>query len=413
MGKIHKITGYELLDSRGYPTVGVKVTTKDRISGFSIVPSGKSTGKNEALELRDNDPRRFFGHGVKKAIANIEGPLFEALIGKDVTEQRAIDQIMIDLDGTDNKSILGGNAILGISLAVARCAANYKDLELYKYLETDGITFPTPMINIINGGVHASNNILFQELMICPHGFDTFAEKIRAGSEIFHCLEKILKKKNLCTLLGDEGGFAPNVKSLEQALELIVEAIDKSHFLLKDQITIAIDCAASSFYQKDGYFIEKNHPEKGMRSPLEQINYLKELSLKFPIHSIEDGLDENDWAGWKTLTKECKNTQIVGDDIFVTNKNLLQKGIDSKIANCILIKLNQIGTLTETIDTINLAKKHNYGFIISHRSGETEDTFIADLSLATNALEIKTGSMSRSERIAKYNRLLKIEKNLG
>jgi enolase len=410
MSAIRDIIGYELLDSRGNPTVGCKVITESGFEGFAIVPSGASVGKFEAFELRDGDKKRYFGKGVKKAIENIEGPLLEALRGKDVFDGRDIDETMIRLDGTENKSRLGANAILAISMAVFRCAASSKDLQLYQFLGNDKVILPTPMMNIINGGVHADNNLNFQEFMILPHGFKTFAEKIQAGSEVFHTLRNILISKGLVTSVGDEGGFAPNLSSTEEALDLIINAIKKASYQPGKQISLTIDCAASNFYHSHGYLIEKNHPEK-KRSTDEQIQYLKELTCNYPITSIEDGLDENDWSGWETLTRECNSIQIVGDDLFVTNKKFLEKGVKNHCANSILIKLNQIGTVTETLDTIYFAKKHNYSFIISHRSGDTEDTFIADLAVATGAPFIKTGSMSRSERIAKYNRLLEIEKS--
>lgn len=412
MGTIKDIRAYELLDSRGNPTIGCKVISKSGFEGFAIVPSGASTGEHEAFELRDGDKNRYHGKGVKKAIANIHGPLLKALLGKDIFDQRAIDQIMIDLDGTENKSRLGANAILAISMAVCRCAAAAKDKELYEYLGNDNYTLPTPMMNIINGGGHADNNVDFQEFMISPHGFKNFSEKIRAGSEVFHTLKKILKNKGDSTAVGDEGGFAPNLSSTEKALDLIVQAIKEAGYKPGKDISITLDCAASYFFKNGGYYIEKNNPSKGIRSSSEQVSYLKTLIAQYPITSIEDGLDENDWAGWEILTKECKDIQIVGDDIFVTNIKFLKRGIEQKVANAILIKPNQIGTVTETLDTITYAKKHNYSFIISHRSGETGDTFIADLAVATNAPEIKTGSLSRSERMCKYNRLLIIESEL-
>ncbi len=411
MSVIFDIIGYELLDSRGNPTVGCRVISKSGFSGFAIVPSGASKGEHEAFELRDNDPRRYDGKGVLKAIANIEGPLKKALMGKDLFDQKKIDEIMINLDHSEDKSTLGANAILAISMAVARCAANIQGKPLYRYLGAKQIIFPTPMMNIINGGVHANNNITFQEFMINPHGFNSFTEKIRAGSEVFHALKKILERKGYITSVGDEGGFAPNLSSEEEVLELIIEAIEKAHYKPSKQISISLDCAASNFHENDGYFISKHHPEKGTRTSNQQIAYLKELIGKYPITSIEDGLDENDWEGWRALTKECNSIQIVGDDIFVTNKKFLERGVKERVANAILIKPNQIGTVTETIDTISYAKDHNYECIISHRSGDTEDSFIADLSIATGAKMIKTGSMSRSERICKYNRLLEIEKN--
>lgn len=411
MNKIKHIIGYELLDSRGNPTTGCRVISDSGKSGFAIVPSGASTGKHEAFELRDNDNHRFHGKGVTKAVANIEGPLFEAVQNKGIFEQEEIDQAMIDLDGSDNKSNLGANAILAISMATARLAANTNEIELHEYLHKSDLTLPTPMMNIINGGAHADNNIDFQEFMICPHGIDSFAEKIRAGSEVFHSLKKILKNKGLNTSVGDEGGFAPNLGSAKEALELIIQAIEQSGYTPGKDLSITLDCAASDFYAKDGYFIEKNHPELGMKSSSDQVQYLKELASSYPIISIEDGLDENDWDGWKIMTKELGNISLVGDDIFVTNKSFLQRGIDENVANSILIKPNQIGTVTETLDTIKLAKDHNYSYVISHRSGDSEDPFIADLAVATKAPYIKTGSMCRSERICKYNRLLEIEKN--
>ncbi|MCH9621809.1 MAG: Enolase [Chlamydiia bacterium] len=409
MGKIESIKGYELLDSRGNPTVGCEVISDSGFSGFAIVPSGASTGEHEAFEMRDNDLKRYHGKGVKKAIKAIEGPLFDVLKGLDIFDQRTIDELMIELDGTDNKARLGANSILAISMAVARCAAAAKDKELYEYLGNNEPTFPTPMMNIINGGAHASNTIDFQEFMILPHGFVSFAQKVRAGSEIFHELKKLLTKKGQSTAVGDEGGFAPNLATPEKALDIIIEAIKKAGYKPKDEVAITLDCAASDFYCNKGYFKQKSDPLKGYRSSSEQIGYLEKLLAEYPIVSIEDGLDENDWKGWKELTKKCKGIQIVGDDLFVTNKKFLERGIKEGIANSILIKLNQIGTVTETLDTINLAKKNNYSFIISHRSGDTEDSFIADLAIATNAPYIKTGSLSRSERVCKYNRLMFIE----
>ena len=413
MGKIINIKAYELLDSRGNPTIGCKVEIDSGFIGFAIVPSGASTGEHEAFEMRDGDKMRYSGKGVKKAIKSIEGPLFDLLKGKDVFDQRAIDEAMIALDGTENKTKLGANAILGISMAVARCGAAAKDKELYQYLTNESPTFPTPMMNIINGGAHASNNIDFQEFMILPHGFSSFAEKVRAGSEIFHALKKILTEKGHSTAVGDEGGFAPNLGSDEEALEMIMTAIKKAGYKPETQVSITLDCAASDFYCKDGYCVQKSDPAKGHRSAKEQVKYLKKLAAAYPIVSIEDGLDENDWDGWKVLTDEAPDLQIVGDDLFVTNRKFLERGIENKIANSILIKLNQIGTVTETLDTIDLAKRSNYSFIISHRSGDTEDAFIADLAIATSAPFIKTGSLSRSERISKYNRLIIIESDLG
>ena len=412
MSEVEKIQAYEILDSRGNPTVACKITTKSGFEGFAMVPSGASTGEHEAHELRDGDTKRFHGKGVLQAVANIEGPIATALAGKDVCDQRGIDELLLELDGTENKTTLGANAILAVSMATARAGANVQDKELYEYLGNDTFSLPTPMMNIINGGAHADNNVDFQEFMISPHGFPTFAEKLRAGAEVFHTLKKILQKKGASTSVGDEGGFAPNLSSVEEALDLIVLAIKETGYSPQEQISITLDCAASYFFENGGYLIEKKDPKKGARSAKEQSLYLQQLIKKYPISSIEDGLDENDWEGWKILKKECGNVQIVGDDIFVTNQKFLLRGIKEDIANAILIKPNQIGTVTETLDTIALAKKHGYKFVISHRSGETEDSFIADLAVATSAPEIKTGSLSRSERICKYNRLLFIEERL-
>jgi len=413
MSKIKNIEGIEILDSRGNPTICVKLTTDDNHQGLSMVPSGASTGIKEALELRDHDSTRYLGKGVLKAIANINGPIKTALLGQDVLEQRKLDELMIKLDGTENKTNLGANAILGASLAIAHAGALVKNIPLYQYLQTDPFTLPIPMMNIINGGAHADNTVDFQEFMIAPHGFSEMKERVRVGAEIFHTLKKLLSEKNLATSVGDEGGFAPNLKSNEEALDFIVLAIEKAGYKLGDQVSIALDCAASFFYQ-DGFYLKGkklNLNEK--RTSEEQIEYLKELCNHYPINSIEDGLDENDWEGWKKLTDALgTKIQIVGDDIFVTNSKLLKEGIDKKIGNAILIKLNQIGTLTETLDTIALAKQHRYKNVISHRSGETEDTTIADLAVATAAGQIKTGSLSRSDRVAKYNRLIMIEHEL-
>ncbi|MCH9811499.1 phosphopyruvate hydratase [bacterium] len=412
MSEIENIQAYEVLDSRGNPTIAAKLTTKSGFEGFAIVPSGASTGEHEAHELRDKDTSRFDGKGVLQAVKNIEGPILKALKGKDVCDQRGIDELLINLDGTENKTKLGANAILAVSMAACRAAANVQNKELYEYLGNDNMTLPTPMMNIINGGAHADNNVDFQEFMISPHGFNTFAEKLRAGAEVFHTLKKILKSKGASTAVGDEGGFAPNLSSVEEALDLIILAIKESGYKPKEEISITLDCAASYFFEDGKYLIEKSNPAKGARSAAEQAIYLKQLTKKYPISSIEDGLDENDWEGWKILKKECSDIQIVGDDLFVTNQKFLMRGIKEDVATAILIKPNQIGTITETLDTIALAKKHHLQFVISHRSGETEDSFIADLAVATNAPEIKTGSLSRSERICKYNRLLLIESQL-
>jgi enolase len=401
---IEDIFGMEILDSRGNPTIKVTVKTMEGSIGTASVPSGASTGEHEALELRDKDPGRYGGKGVLTAVAHINGPLKNLLKGKDEKDQVAIDHLLIEADGTPNKSQFGANALLGISMAVARTAASSKKLPLYRSLGT-GSLLPIPMMNIINGGAHADNSLNFQEFLIRPIAPSSFAEKLRAGAEIFHTLKKILKAKGLVTAVGDEGGFAPDLSSNEEALDYIVQAIEVAGYLPGKEITIGLDCAASEFY-RDGLYLGR---------PVEKhIEYLSTLSSMYPIDSIEDGLDQNDWEGWRLLTERLGGKlQLVGDDIFVTNPLFLKRGIKEKVANAILIKLNQIGTLTETLETINLAKKANYGTVISHRSGETEDTFIADLAVATNAGQIKTGSLSRSERIAKYNRLLEIEEELS
>ena len=406
MSRIKDIRGIEVLDSRGTPTVAVVVSLENGMQGMAMVPSGASTGMNEAIELRDGDPKRYFGKGVLKAISNIDDCILPALKGRDPCYQSDIDGIMIDLDGTDNKARLGANAILGVSMAVARAAANLNNTPLYLYIQqlAKGIlSFPMPMMNILNGGAHANNDIDFQEFMIRPIGFSSMHDRIRVGAEVFHSLKKLLSQKGLSTAVGDEGGFAPHLLSNVDALEYIVRAIEKSGYIPGIDVSIALDCAASFFYE-DGLYRGKSIED--------HIDYLASLCKQFPIDSIEDGLDENDWDGWKLLTVCLGNIfQIVGDDIFVTNPLFLQKGIDLEIANAILIKLNQIGTLTETLDTIAMAKESGYRTIISHRSGETEDTFIADLAIGTNAGQIKTGSLSRSDRTSKYNRLLLLEKN--
>lgn len=412
MPKIKSIQALEILDSRGNPTIQVFLTTDNGLEANACVPSGASTGTHEALELRDKDPKRYNGKGVLHACKNIEGPIQKLLVGKSVFDQRKLDEAMIELDGAENKSKLGANAMLGVSLAIARAAALSSKQELFQYLGYNKkLTMPTPMMNIINGGAHADNSINFQEFMIRPIKAPTFAEKLRAGAEIFHALKAILKRSNFATAVGDEGGFAPNLKSEEQALELILEAIEKAGYKPGVDITLALDCAASEFYnvKTKRYYIHKDKNDQHSRSSEEQVAYLKELCRQFPIDSIEDGLSESDWDGWALLTKELNKIQLVGDDLFVTNPKFLQQGIEKHVANSILIKLNQIGTLTETLDTIDLAKNNNYTTVISHRSGETEDAFIADLAVATNSGQIKTGSLSRSDRVAKYNRLLRIE----
>lgn len=420
MNKIKKIEALEILDSRGTPTVEVILTTDSGIITKAKVPSGASTGSNEALELRDNDKKRYFGKGVLKAVANVNGPIAKLLIGKPIEDQETIDNLMIKADGTENKSNFGANAILGVSLAVARAAATSKDECIYEYLAKGRKPLlPCPMMNIINGGLHGDNSLDFQEFMIRPRGAPSFKEALRWGVEVFQTLKKILKEKKYPTSVGDEGGFAPNLKSDEEAIELILLAIEKAGFKPKEQISIALDPAATEFYdqEKKVYFEmkKKQANEKFItKTTQEQIATLKALTKKYPIDSIEDGLSEADWDGWINLTKELgKNVQIVGDDLFVTNPKFLKMGIEKKAANAILIKLNQIGTLTETLKTIDLAQKNGFNTVISHRSAETEDTFIADLAVATRSGQIKTGSLSRSERIAKYNRLLEIENDLG
>ncbi len=409
MVTIQECKALEILDSRGNPTLVVTVIASDGSIGKAAVPSGASTGEHEAIELRDHDPKRYGGKGVLKAISHVQGPLQKCLKGKSIFNQQEIDAAMIALDGTENKSHLGANALLGISLANAKCAAASKKVPLYRYLgRKEGAVLPCPMMNIINGGAHATNGLNFQEFMIRPIGAPSFREGLRWGAEIFHHLKKLLSSKGYSTAVGDEGGFAPPLKSNEEALELILRAVEMGGFISGKQITLALDCAASEFY-KEGLYVDKQ--EK--RDSENQVAYLAKLVKHYPIDSIEDGLDQNDWAGWKLLTEQLgKKIQIVGDDLFVTNVKFLQKGIQKQIANAILIKVNQIGTLTETIAAIDLAQKNHYKTIISHRSGETEDTTIADLAVAFRMGQIKTGSLSRSERVAKYNRLLEIEEEL-
>ena len=405
--KIKNIIAREILDSRGNPTVEADVILENGIIGRASVPSGASTGSKEAIELRDNE-KRYLGKGVQKAISNINGPIRKSLIGKDSFNQQEIDEIMIKLDGTPNKSNMGANAILAVSIANLKASAKAQKTSLFKYIET-GTKLPTPMINIINGGAHANNKLDFQEFMIIPK-FATMKERIQAASEIFHTLKEILKSKHLNTSVGDEGGFAPDLKSNEEALKLVIKAIKKADYLPGENIFLALDIAASELVKGKKYILEAE--DKKLTSK-ELIKYYKKLVKKYPIISLEDPLAEDDWEGFKLLTDQLGDKiQIVGDDLFVTNKKYLKQGIDKNIANAILIKPNQIGTVTETLETINLAKSANYKTIISHRSGETEDTFIADLAVATNAGQIKTGSMSRGERICKYNRLLRIEEEL-
>ena len=412
---IKSITAREIIDSRGNPTVEVDVVLEDGTLGRAAVPSGASTGVNEALELRDGDPDRYLGKGVTKAVANVNEVIAPALIGKCACDQRGIDKLMIALDGTSTKSKLGANAILGVSLAVAKAAAASFGMPLYRYIGgTNTYTLPVPMMNIINGGAHSDAPIAFQEFMIRPVGAKSFKEGLRMGAETFHNLKKVLKARGLSTAVGDEGGFAPALDSIEDALECIIEAIKKAGYKPGEDVTIALDCASSEFY-KDGKYDYTWKEENGaQRTSEEQVAYLAELVAKYPIDSIEDGMAETDWDGWVALTKAIGDKcQLVGDDLFVTNVQYLEKGIQLGAANSILIKVNQIGSLSETLDAIEMAHRAGYTSVTSHRSGETEDATIADIAVATNSGQIKTGSMSRTDRIAKYNQLLRIEEQLG
>ncbi|HSC89321.1 MAG TPA: phosphopyruvate hydratase [Polyangiaceae bacterium] len=410
MSEIIAVQAREILDSRGNPTIEVDVTTE---SGFgrAAVPSGASTGEYEAVELRDGDKGRYLGKGVSKAVENVNDKLGPAVLGLDALDQPAIDARLIELDGTKNKGKLGANAILGVSMAVARAAADAVGIPLWRYL--GGIqarVLPTPLMNVINGGAHADSGLEIQEFMLVPHGFATFSDALRAGTEIFHNLKKILGKDGYTTSVGDEGGFAPKLAKNEEALQKILAAIEAAGYQPGKQVSLALDCAASEFYGDDGKYTFDGKP----LTSAELVDVYAELSKKYPIVSIEDGLDENDWDGWKLLTEKIgKSVQLVGDDLFVTNIERLATGIEKGIANSILIKLNQIGSVTETLDAITLAHKNNYTSIASHRSGETSDTFIADLAVATNCGQIKTGSLSRTDRIAKYNQLLRISEQLG
>jgi enolase len=413
---IEDIRGREIIDSRGNPTVEVDVTLVDGSFGRAAVPSGASTGEHEACELRDGDKARYLGKGVANAVANVNDKIAPELIGLDATDQALIDRTMLELDGTKNKTNLGANAILGVSLAVAHAAAASADLPLYKYLGgTNAKVLPVPMMNIVNGGSHSDAPIAFQEFMVRPVGAPTFKEAIRMGAEIFHALKKVLHDRGLSTAVGDEGGFAPTFEGTYDALDTVSKAVENAGYKLGEEVTFALDCAASEFFENGVYDYSKFEGEGGQKlSSEEQAAFLAELCEKYPIDSIEDGCDENDWDGWKALTdKVGDKVQLVGDDLFVTNVEFLQKGIDLGVANSILIKVNQIGTLTETFDAIELGKINGYNSVISHRSGETEDNTIADIAVATNAGQIKTGSMSRSDRIAKYNQLLRIEEKLG
>ena len=414
--KIKKIIGREILDSRGNPTVEVDVVLESGFMGRASVPSGASTGQHEALELRDKDNMRYNGKGVLKAVENINNIIAPKLIGMSVLDQMSIDHTMIALDGTSTKSNLGANAILGVSLAVAKAAAAYLDMPLYRYIGgTNTYILPIPMMNIINGGSHSDSPIAFQEFMIRPIGANSFREALRMGVEVFHKLKELFKQRGLSTAVGDEGGFAPKLNGIEDALNSIISAIEAAGYLPGEDITIALDCASSEFYHDDIYDYTRFEGNNGKkRTTAEQIDYLEELINKYPIDSIEDGMAENDWDGWKQLTKRIgKHCQLVGDDLFVTNVHFLAMGIEKRCANAILIKVNQIGTLTETLDAINMAHRHGYATITSHRSGETEDTTIADIAVATNSGQIKTGSLSRTDRLAKYNQLLRIEEELG
>ena len=408
---IKSINAIEILDSRGNPTVEVDVFLENGISGRAAVPSGASTGKFEAVELRDGDKNRYNGKGVLKAVHNVNDKINKVLIGLDVNDQLKIDKTMIELDGTENKSVLGANAILGVSLASARAASKVKNIPLYKDLAiNDNFKMPVPMMNILNGGSHANNTVDIQEFMIFPFGARTFSDALRIGAEIFHSLKSELHKKGFNTAVGDEGGFAPNLKSNEEAIDIILNSIEKAGYKPGEEVFIALDVAASELFQDGKYNLES---ENKAFSSDEMVEYLASLVKKYPIISIEDGLDENDWEGWTKLNKRLgKNIQIVGDDLTVTNIVRLQKAIDKKSMNSILIKLNQIGTVSETIQAVNLARQVGYGAVISHRSGETEDTFIADFSVAMGMGQIKTGSISRSDRVAKYNQLLRIEEEL-
>jgi enolase len=413
MTLIADIRGREILDSRGNPTVEAEVFLTSGAVGRAAVPSGASTGEHEAVELRDGDKSRYLGKGVKKAVEHINGELADALIEEDAEDQRALDHKMIELDGTENKGRLGANAILAVSMAAARAVANLYEMPLYRYLGGVNVSLlPVPMMNILNGGAHADNNVDFQEFMVMPVGAASFSEALRWGVEVFHTLKGVLKKRGYNTSVGDEGGFAPSLKSNVEAIEVVLEAIQLAGYKPGEQIAIALDPASSELYQDGKYVFKKS--DKSTKTSEEMAAYWTKWVKEYPIVSIEDGLAEDDWKGWKLLTDEVgKKIQLVGDDLFVTNVKRLQQGIDKGVANSILIKVNQIGTVTETLDAIELARRNGYTAVISHRSGETEDTFIADLAVATGAGQIKTGSASRTDRIAKYNQLLRIEEELG
>jgi enolase len=411
MSEIVDVRGREILDSRGNPTIEADVITADGAIGRAMVPSGASTGSREALELRDGDKSRYQGKGVLKAVSHINGPLKDVLLGMDVTDQAGIDQAMIDLDGTENKANMGANALLGCSLAAAHAAAQERALPLYRSLGAGPYRMPVPMMNIINGGAHADNSVDMQEFMILPVGAGSIREAVRYGAEVFHALQSVLKGRGMATTVGDEGGFAPNLPSNEAAIEVILEAIDKAGFKAGSDIYLGLDTASSEFYE-DGFY---HLASEGRKFTSEEfVDYLAGWVDQYPIISIEDGMDESDWAGWKIMTEKLgQRIQLVGDDLFVTNTKILQRGIDEQITNSILIKVNQIGTLSETLAAIQMAKNAGYSAVISHRSGETEDTTIADLVVATATGQIKTGSLSRSDRVAKYNQLMRIEDQLG
>jgi enolase len=413
MSTIVRVSGIEILDSRGNPTVEAEVFLADGSNGRAAVPSGASTGEHEAVELRDGDKNRYLGKGTLKSVANINGPISKSLVGHDATLQAKIDQIMIDLDGTPNKSNLGANSMLAVSMAVARAAASSQRAPLFRYLGgVNACLLPVPQMNILNGGAHADNSVDMQEFMIVPYGADRFCESLRMGVEVFHTLKTVLKKRGYSTAVGDEGGFAPNLKSNDEAIEVVLEAITQAGYKPGDQIGIALDPASSEFYQDGMYVFKKS--DKSKHTSEQMVEYYANWRRQYPIVSIEDGMAEDDWSGWKLMTDTMgANTQLVGDDVFVTNTARLNKGIEMGVANSILIKVNQIGTLSETLDAMQTAAKAGYTTVISHRSGETEDPFIADLAVATNAGQIKTGSASRTDRIAKYNQLLRIEERLG
>ena len=415
MSEIIDIHAREILDSRGNPTVEVDVNLATGAFGRAAVPSGASTGEHEAVELRDNDANRYLGKGVQQAVENVNTTIADALVGEDVFAQNDIDTAMCELDGTENKSRLGANAILGVSLAVAKAAADEVAQPLYRYIGgANAKELPLPMMNILNGGSHADNNVDIQEFMIMPAGAKSFAEALRMGAEIFHSLKAVLQARNCNTAVGDEGGFAPDLGSNEEAIAVIIEAIERASYVPGDDVLLALDAASSEFYNRDTGTYELKAEAQPTKSPTEMVAFYTELCEKYPIVSIEDGMDENDWEGWKQLTEAISDkVQLVGDDLFVTNTARLRQGIDGQIGNSILIKVNQIGTLTETLDAIELARRFNYTAVVSHRSGETEDTTISDLVVATNAGQIKTGSLSRTDRVCKYNQLLRIEEDLG